>query len=59
MYADGLGVPRDHVKAHMWWSLAANQGDEGAAFAREVVWIMMTPEQIAEAENLVREWRPK
>ena len=58
MYAEGQGVAQDHVLAHMWLNLAATQGDEGAAFARDIVWIMMTPAQIAEAEKLAREWKP-
>ena len=28
MYAQGVGVPQDHVLAHMWFNLSAAQGDD-------------------------------
>ena len=59
MYARGQGVAVDHVRAHMWFALAAVQGDEGAATNRETAVTRMTSEQIAEAERLAREWKPK
>ena len=59
LYKDGLGVAQDHVLAHMWFSLAAAQGYEGAARQRASVAGFMTSEQIAEAERLAREWKPK
>ena len=58
-YAKGEGVPRNYVLAHMWWSLAAAAGDKEAAQARDFVAAKMTPEQIAEARKLAREWKPK
>ena len=59
MYVLGQGVAQDHVQAHMWWSLAASQGERGATINRDRVEGDMTPEQIAEAEKLAREWKPK
>ncbi len=59
MYRLGWGVPLDYVQAHLWWSLAASQGNKNAASNRDKVAGMMTPEQIAEAEKLAREWKPK
>jgi uncharacterized protein len=50
---------RDYVRAHMWFNLAAAQGDQDAAKARDDVAKLMTPAQIAEAQKLAREWRPK
>ena len=58
MYADGRGVPQDYVQAQMWWNLAA-AGNEGARKNRDIVVKLMTPAQIAEAERLAREWKPK
>ena len=58
-YVFGQGVPQDYVQAHLWFSLAAAQGDQGAAEARDTVARRMTPEQIAEAQRLAREWKPK
>ena len=59
MYANGYGVPQDYVSAHMWWNLAAAKGDENAKRNRDIVAERMAPEQIAEAQRLAREWKPK
>jgi TPR repeat protein len=59
MYEDGEGVPQDRVQAHMWFSLAAAQGSELAGAFRNEVTKQMTPAQIAEAQRLLREWKPK
>ena len=64
MYSDGRGVAQDKVQAYMWVNLAAvsrSQGDEGekSAKAREEVAQQMTPDQIAKAQRLASEWRPK
>ena len=59
MYYGNLGVPQDYVLAHMWWSIAAAQGYKNAIKDRDYVAERMTPDQIAEAQKLVREWKPK
>ncbi len=59
MYVDGQGVPQDYVQAHMWVNLAAAQGMEDARKARDILAKQMTPAQIAEAQRLAREWKPK
>ncbi len=59
MYALGLGVPVDYVQAHMWTNLAAAQGDEIAGKLRDTLAEQMTPAQIADAQRLAREWKPK
>jgi hypothetical protein len=59
MYDNGLGVPQDYVIAHMWFNLAAAGGEIGAPKARAGVAEKMTPAQIAEAQELAREWKPK
>ena len=61
MYANGRGVPQDDVAAHMWFDLAAAQPSTYRAFhakGRDDVAKGMTPEQIAEAQRLAREWKP-
>jgi len=64
-YEHGRGVPSDYVHAHMWLSLAAlRAGDatvaqQSAVKDRDEVAAKMTPEQIAEAQRLAREWKPK
>jgi uncharacterized protein len=66
MYDKGEGVPKDYVLAYMWFSLAASRfhASEGenrdlAVKSRDLVASKMTPTQIAEAERLAREWKPK
>ncbi len=59
MYSEGQGVPQDYAQAHMWFSLAGAQGDKQAAKQRDIVAKRMTPAQIAEAQKLAREWKPK
>ena len=58
LYDNGLGVPQDYVRAHMWLNLAATQGRESAATFRDLVARRMTAAQIAEAQKLAREWKP-
>jgi TPR repeat protein len=59
MYANASGVPQDFVQAHKWFSLAAAQGEADAIKDRDAIAAKMTPAQIAEAEKLAREWKPK
>ena len=59
MYDNGEGVPQDYVQAHVWFDLSAAQGDANAAKSRDTSPPKMTPAQIAEAQRLAREWRPK
>ena len=58
LYRRGEGVPQDYILAHMWHNLSATQGSETAIKNRDVVAKYMTPDQIAEAEKLAREWTP-
>ncbi|MDP6819821.1 MAG: hypothetical protein QF449_17550 [Alphaproteobacteria bacterium] len=59
MYAFGQVVPQDFVQSYMWFSLSISQGGESASELRNIVAKKMTPEQIAEAEKLAREWWPR
>jgi len=59
MYATGKGVPQDYVHAHMWVNLAASKGVPGAAKTRDAIASFMTPAQLAEAQRLAREWKPR
>ena len=58
-YDNGLGVPQDKVRAYMWFNLSAAQGRDGAAAFRDLIARRMTPAQIAEAQKLAREWKPR
>jgi len=62
MYKFGWGVPQDYVIAHMWFNLSAAQGcmlSDFSAAERDDLASKMTPAQIAEAQKLAREWKPK
>ena len=59
LYATGQGVPQGFIHAYRWFSLAAAQGDEAARNNRDLASKQMTPAQIAEAQRLAREWKPK
>ena len=59
MYGSGQGVPQDFVQAHMWFNLAAAQGNENGKKGRDLVAKKMTPQQIAQAQELARNWKPK
>jgi uncharacterized protein len=59
MYQTGYGVQQDYVQAHMWYNLSAAQGWGAAAENRTMLERAMTPAQVAEAQKLAREWKPK
>jgi hypothetical protein len=59
MYDNGQGVPQDYVMAHMWANLAAAQGNVLASKNCGITASKMTSGQIAEAQRLAREWKPK
>jgi TPR repeat protein len=57
MYGEGRGVPQDYVRAHMWFSLSAAQGEQSAVKGLEMAEQRMTPAQIDEAQKLARDWK--
>jgi len=59
LYRNGDGVPKELVTAYMWFSLVAVQGIESARTKRDSIERLMTANQIAEAQRLIREWKPK
>ncbi len=58
MYVEGQGVPQDLIQAHKWISLAAKNDDDGRKL-RDMLESVMTPAQIAEAQELASEWKKK
>lgn len=63
LHERGTGVSRDLVQAYVWYSLAAT-GLAGDAQARaraerDVVALLLAPDQLARAEALVQTWQPK
>ncbi len=64
MYSQGQGVPLDDVLSYMWFNLAASRFPPGkdrdkALKGLDLVATLMTSAQIAEAQELAREWRPR
>ncbi len=63
MYATGQGIPQDYVQAYMWFDLSArySEGVERDRMVqnRDVIASYLTPAQLAEAQKLAREWKPK
>ncbi|HEY6072038.1 MAG TPA: tetratricopeptide repeat protein [Anaerolineales bacterium] len=57
-------IPRDYVLAYMWLNIAASNSSDAkernaAANTRDRIVSKMTPDQIAEAQRLAKEWKPK
>ena len=66
MYCNGRGVPKDYVEAHRWFKLAIQHFPESdtasrkrAITNRHLVAAKMTPTQLAEAQRLASEWKPR
>ncbi len=59
MHADGSGVPYDPVLALKWYNLSALQGHENATDQVSLLEKRMTPQQIEQAQKLVRDWKPR
>lgn len=58
-YEKARGVPKDVVQAYQWYNLAAANGHEEGAKWRDRLATNMTPTQIAQAQFLARNWKPK
>ena len=61
----GKGISQNHVEAYKWYDLAASHypasakgKSKRAAKSRDKVAAKMTPQQIAEAQKLARDWKP-
>ena len=52
----GRGVAADMVAAHMWFNLAAAQGNRDAVRYRQEISKEMSSAEIAEAQRQAREW---
>jgi S1-C subfamily serine protease len=59
MYAKGEGVAENYVQAYKWFNLAAAQGVKAATKNRNILRDKMSPSQIAEAQRLSSEYRPR
>ena len=66
MYENGFGVPQDYVQAHKWYNLAASRFEASkteernkAVTWRDLIAKKLNPAQIAEAQRLAAEWKPR
>ena len=59
LFEAGNRVPKDFVQAHMWFTLAVDRGHIEAKEFQDDLATKMTPEQIAKAQEIAREWQPK
>ena len=55
MYRTGEGVLKDHVIAYAWYNIADANGNANAKRNKSPIARFITPEQIAEAEELAKE----
>ena len=52
----GQGTPQDCKAAHIWWNIAAANGNEEAKSNRDKVAGMMTSADISEAQQMASDW---
>jgi len=51
-YESGRGVPQNNVRAYVWYSVAAAQGNEDARTNRDIISERLTPEQRARGQDM-------
>jgi TPR repeat protein len=61
LYESGSGLMQDYVQAHLWYSLviAAYPTNVSAIQGLQAISRKMTPAQLAEAQSLEQNWKPK
>ena len=59
VYSQGLGLPQSYLDAHMWFNLSGSQGNKGAIRNRNRMERKMSPEQIVQAQEMARKWKPE
>ena len=59
LYARGLGISRDLQKSYVWFSAAADQGDEDAAKKRDEIGARLDSKELAAAKALAAAFRAK
>lgn len=61
VYEYGDGVAQDYVQAYLWYSLVITSDSKNtdATKGRDAVSRKMTPAQLAVAQTLVQNWKPK
>jgi hypothetical protein len=59
MSAKGLGIPKDYLRAYVWFGAAAQRGHERAEDAKSLIVSRLTNDELAEAERRIAELRVK
>ena len=59
IYGQGKGVPQDYVESYAWLNISAAQGRENASNARDFVAKQLSPEALAKAQELSKEYYKK
>jgi hypothetical protein len=54
MFANGEGVTQSNVYAHMWWNIAASNGDRQANEKKAVIASQMSAQELSNAQSLAR-----
>jgi len=57
-YLVGLGIPKNNIEAYKWLNLSAARGNQLAKAERDALEKQMSLEQITEAQQLTREYKP-
>jgi len=59
MYAEGKGVIKDYIQAHMWLNISNARGHKPAIKLRDALEKKMTKDQISKAQEMAKNWKPK
>ena len=59
MYSKGEGVIQDYIQAHAWYDVSSANGSKLGAKNRDLLAKQMSPEQIAKAQELAKEYFEK
>ena len=59
MYDMGNGVTQDYVQAHAWVNVSSANGNNNGQKGRDLIAEIMTPEQIAKAQELAKQYFEK
>jgi len=57
-YEKGTDIGKDLTQAYKWYALAAKKKVKGTAKRRDSVAKRMTPAQLKQAREQVRQWKP-
>ena len=55
MYARGHGVAQDYITAHVWFNIAASNGNTKASENRDIVASKLSGDALIEAQRLARQ----